>query len=149
MAEDYFKHNWFLSIFLGITGVALSLLNVHWVNLAVKFYDQTDVIPIYMAFGLVAEMLCGLIIGGEFKLYNGGQLFGILLGSVITVAGVGVLVKKRSQLRLGEEKSTEDDESQSNLIATEKKQHPFSEKLVEIFTKKREREIQSEETRIE
>ena len=71
MADGYFKANWFLSITLAIIGVALSLLNVHWVNLAVKFYDQTDVIPIYMAFGMVTEMLCGLIIGDEFKLYNG------------------------------------------------------------------------------
>ena len=47
MADDFFKDNHLLCIILIAAASGLILSNLHWVNLAVKFYDQTDVIPIY------------------------------------------------------------------------------------------------------
>ena len=47
IADENFKDNHLLCIVLIIASIGLILSNLHWVNLAVKFYDQTDVIPIY------------------------------------------------------------------------------------------------------
>ena len=83
-----FKEDWFLIITLTLIAISMALFNIHWVNLSVKFYDQTDVIPIYMASLMITEMLCGLIIGNEFRLYNAAQLFGIFFSSITAVAGI-------------------------------------------------------------
>ena len=49
-----------------------------------------------MALGMVQEMLCGLIIGDEFSLYNGAQLFGIFISSLLALGGIYALMMKKS-----------------------------------------------------
>ena len=63
--------SYFLMISLAIIGALASLTNLHFVNLSMRYYDQTDVVPILSASMLIAEMLAGLIVGDEFHLYNG------------------------------------------------------------------------------
>ena len=96
MADGNFKDNWPLSVALILVSLALILSNLHWVNLSVKFYDQMDVIPIYQAFSMITEMLCGLIIGDEFNLYTGTELLALLLSSMVTLGGILVLTMKSS-----------------------------------------------------
>ena len=74
--------------------------NLHFINLSVRFYDQTDVVPIFSAAMLVAEMSSGLIVGGETSLYNAKELTGIFLSCLVCIAGISVLVLKKSQLNL-------------------------------------------------
>ena len=50
--------------------MTLAISNLHFINLAVRYFDQTDVIPILAAANLVSEMSSGLIVGGEYTLYN-------------------------------------------------------------------------------
>ena len=49
---------------------------------------------------MVSEILVGLIIGDEYKLYTGSSLGGLLISSVITLGGVAVLATKSSQMTL-------------------------------------------------
>ena len=49
---------------------------------------------------MMMEVLCGLIIGDEFRLYDGAQLFGIFIFSIVTIVGIQVIVMKKSQLTL-------------------------------------------------
>ena len=98
-----FADDWLLTSVLLISAAVLALLNLHFVNLGVKFYDQTDVVPIYIASLLLSILLSGLIIDGEFHLYNSAQLVGILISSLVCIAGIQVLVMKKSSLSLGQD----------------------------------------------
>ena len=60
------------------------------------FFDQTDVVPILSASMLIFQMLSGLVIADEFNNYTGTELFGLFCGSLICIAGIQVLVMKKS-----------------------------------------------------
>lgn len=68
--EGYFSTYWPLIFTLFLVGICLALSNLHFINLAVKYYDATDVVPVLNAAMLIAEILVGLIVGGEFYLYD-------------------------------------------------------------------------------
>ena len=112
------KEHHLLTIVLINASIGLIFSNLHWVNLAVKFYDQTDVIPIYQAFSMVSEILVGLIIGDEFKLYTGSSLGGLLISSLITLGGVAVLATKSSQMKLGSHSVDDQVEIEMQMIET-------------------------------
>ena len=82
------KDSWPLITILLIIALLMAVLGMHFVNMSVRYYDQTDVVPIYNASILVTEMLSGLIVGGEFHLYNSSQLIGIFAGSIVCVLGI-------------------------------------------------------------
>ena len=50
--------------------------------------------PILAAANLVSEMASGLIVGGEYALYNTQEFFGIIAGCLICILGILVLVLK-------------------------------------------------------
>ena len=64
--------------------------------MGVKYYDATDVVPVLNAAMLIAEIMSGLIVGGEYHLYNAAQLIWIFLSSLVCIAGIQVLVMKTS-----------------------------------------------------
>ena len=96
--NGYFTTWWPLVIVLLFIGLCLALSNLHFINLSVKYYDATDVVPVLNAATLIAEIICGLIVGGEYYLYTGKELFIIFISSLVCIAGIQVLVMKSSQL---------------------------------------------------
>ena len=83
-----FQEEWLLATVLFISAAILAVLNLHFVNLAVKFYDQTDVVPIYIASMLLAILMSGLLVDGELHLYNNTELVGIFISSLVCIAGI-------------------------------------------------------------
>ena len=77
-----------------------ALTNLHFINLGVKYYDAIDCIPVLNACLLIAELICGLVLGGEVVLYTANRLFWIFLSAAVCIAGIQVLVMKTSQLNL-------------------------------------------------
>lgn len=69
LAESY-KDTWPLTTSLFVVAIAMAILSIHFLNLSVKYYNQTDVVPIYNASILITTMLSGLTIGGEWPLYT-------------------------------------------------------------------------------
>ena len=65
-------------------------------NVAIKLYDQLDVIPIYQTCVMFSWAFIGLTIYEEYKLYNGVELFGIIFSIVICFVGVKFLTMKRT-----------------------------------------------------
>lgn len=72
MEDGYFKQYWLAIIVLFALGIFLALSNLHFINLAVKYYDATDVVPALNATTMISEIMSGLIVGGEYALYNAG-----------------------------------------------------------------------------
>ena len=96
LEDGYFEEYWLAICIFFVLGIILALSNLHFINLGVKYYDATDVVPVLNAAMLLAEIMAGLVIGGEYKLYTAAQLFWIFLSSVICIAGIQVLVMKTS-----------------------------------------------------
>ena len=92
---------------------------------------------------LVTEMTSGLIVGGEYDLYTGKEFAGIMLSCLICIAGILVLVLKKSQLNLlsspADTNSETDEAEQSPLMvdadeSAENRLNTVKARLIEIFT---------------
>lgn len=59
-----------------------------------SIYDQIDAIPVFFSMNMIFNIVCGLILLGEADRYPTGNIVGISIGVVITVAGILVLGKK-------------------------------------------------------
>ena len=96
LEDGYFPEYWWQTALLFLAGCILAVSNLHFINLAVKYYDATDVVPALSAATMIAEIFAGLIVGGEFHLYNFWELFWIFMSTLICIAGIQVLVMKTS-----------------------------------------------------
>ena len=67
---------------------------------------------------MVSEILVGLIIGDEYKLYTGSSLGGLLVSSLITLGGVAVLATKSSQMTLKSDSVADQQEIEMQMIDT-------------------------------
>lgn len=70
LEDGYFIEHWPLVTALFGAGIVLALSNLHFINTGVKYYDATDVVPVLNAAMLIAEIVSGLIIGGEYDRYT-------------------------------------------------------------------------------
>ena len=91
-----FETHWLQVTILFILGIVFALTNLYFINLGVKYYDATDCIPVLNAALLIAEIMCGLILGGEDELYTTRRLFLTFVNSMICLAGIQVLFMKPS-----------------------------------------------------
>ena len=98
LISGLFSTHWLQITILFILGIVFALSNLHFINLGVKYYDATDCIPVLNAALLIAELTCGLVLGGEVVLYTTHRLFWIFVNSLICIAGIQVLVMKTSQM---------------------------------------------------
>ena len=92
---------------------------------------------------LVTEMTSGLIVGGEYNLYTAKEFAGVMLSCLICIAGILVLVLKKSQLNLlaspADTNSEADEVEQSPLLvdadeSEENRLNTVKARLIEIFT---------------
>ena len=92
---------------------------------------------------LVTEMTSGLIVGGEYDLYTGKEFAGIMVSCLICIAGILVLVLKKSQLNLlaspADVNSETDEMEQAPLMVDaedqeENRLNTVKARLIEIFT---------------
>ena len=58
-------------------------------------YDQLEVIPTYQSFVMIAWIGVGLIVMGEYQLYESEKLIGIAASVCMTLLGVKFLTMKR------------------------------------------------------
>ena len=146
LEDGYFADYWPGITILFVAGIILALSNLHFINLSVKYYDATDVVPVLNAATMIAEIVAGLIVGGEYHLYDGFELTCIFLCSLICIAGIQVLVMKTSQMNL---ESADENEIRSLSITANQAQllefspgaegvdsrlKRFEPKLVKLFT---------------
>jgi len=88
----------FLISTLLIFAITSNILQMHLLNLAMKYYDQIEVIPICMTSLIVCQILCGLFFLDEISYYNASGLSGIFASSFVCTVGIMFLMKKNSYL---------------------------------------------------
>jgi len=84
-----------LGFFMALSAVS----QTHSLNIAMKEYDQLEVMPIFQAFLMIMWMLGGMIVLNEISYYTAIQLFGIFLSICISCAGIKVLTLKIKKQR--------------------------------------------------
>ena len=70
--SDEFSDNIFFSLILGSVGVTCAVIQMIFLNLSMKYYNNLDVHPIYQSVILMAMMSTGLLVLHESVLYTWG-----------------------------------------------------------------------------
>ena len=60
---------------LVLMGFGFACLQTYILNLSMKYYNNTDVNPIYESFRMISWMLSGLVLLDESKFYTWSELF--------------------------------------------------------------------------
>ena len=83
-----------------ILAVALftNFLQLIFLNISMKYYDQLDVIPVFMTAFLVFGIVCGLIFFNEVDSYTWGSGAGILGGCLLCIGGIALIVMKNAKV---------------------------------------------------
>ena len=81
-----------------LLGVACAsqILQLVFLNLSMKYYDQLDVIPIFMTAFLVFGIVCGMVFLDEWREYTWLGFFLVSLGSIMCMGGIAVVVLKNN-----------------------------------------------------
>ena len=69
-------------------------LQTYLINISMKYFNNTDVMPIYQSFVLINWMLSGLVLLDESKLYKWGELFMLGGSCILVILGIFVLTLK-------------------------------------------------------
>ena len=75
-----------------------NFLQLIFLNISMKYYDQLDVIPVFMTSFLVFGIVCGLIFFNEIESYTWGSGAGILGGCLLCIAGIALIVLKNAKV---------------------------------------------------
>ena len=70
--SEEFSDNIFFSLILGSVGVTCAVIQMIFLNLSMKYYNNLDVHPIYQSVILMAMMSTGLLVLHESVLYTWG-----------------------------------------------------------------------------
>ena len=66
--------------------------------MSMKYFNNTDVMPIYQSFVLINWMVSGLVLLDESKLYTWGELFRLGASCLLVVLGIYVITLKQSEI---------------------------------------------------
>ena len=89
-----FAENQLLAWSLGLMMIASSVFQAHSINLAMKYYDQLEVMPIFQAMIMIMWILGGMVVLQEAQFYSWGQLGGIAASFFVCCIGIYLLVAK-------------------------------------------------------
>ena len=90
---------------LCLMGLAMAAMQAYLLNLSMKYFNNTDVMPIYQSFVLMNWMLSGLVLLDESNLYTWGELFMLSASCCLVIMGIFVLTLKQSEIVRLEESS--------------------------------------------
>lgn len=75
------------------------LIQITYLNGALKEYDSLSVVPIYQAYWIVSGVVGGLVYFDEIQTFTDIQLGIFCLGIIITMTGVALLARRKSPKR--------------------------------------------------
>ena len=99
LRDGAYKDSLGLFFFLLILGLLANLFNMIFLNISMKYYDQLDVIPIFMTAYLVFGICSGMIFFDEASSYTAGNLVGIVAGILVCMLGIVLLVMKNAKVK--------------------------------------------------
>ena len=79
-----------VSIILG------AILQIIILNMALRYYNNLDVIPVYQSLILTMLLVCGWVLLNEISFYTTKQIFGLIGSAIIVISGIKVITMKTS-----------------------------------------------------
>ena len=98
VTEGYKTDVW-LSLIILVVALTANLLQLLFLNIAMKYYDQLDVVPIFMTSYLISGIGCGMIFLAEYTAYSKLNFVGIAIGISLCIAGITLLVMKNNKVK--------------------------------------------------
>ena len=85
----------------------IGMTQLHTLNIAMKYYDQLEAIPIFQTSSMIVWIMTGLIVFDEVKYYDNMQLLGIFCSIILSCIGIKCLTMKtkliiRSEISIAE-----------------------------------------------
>ena len=105
-------------IFLFATATPSNIVMLVFLQGAMKYYDQIEVIPIYLTSTVIFTVVSGMVMLNEIRLYSALQLVGICIGMVLCIAGIVIMNYKNSSANKANQEPMSDSELKSKLISS-------------------------------
>ena len=110
--RDFWALNVIMVSLLCISGT----LQLHCLNLAMKFYDQLEVVPVYQTTLMILWICSGLFILNEKQFYSWASLFAIAGAVIICFIGIK-LVTMKQKIALIEATRERADSMQGSMVS--------------------------------
>ena len=75
-------------------------MQIHLINLAMKYYDQVEVVPIFQTCLMIMWITTGLIVLNEKQFYSWIELAGIFGSIVLSLIGIKFLSMKTKLIKI-------------------------------------------------
>ena len=95
--DERHEHKFMALLFVTV-GLSMAATQTYLLNLSMKYFNNTDVMPIYQSFVLINWMVSGLVLLDESKLYTWGELLRLAASCLLVIAGIFVLTLKQSEI---------------------------------------------------
>ena len=67
-------------------------------NVAMKYYNQIEIAPIYESFVILGKLTTGLILLDEQVFYSWLQIAGLCATSMLSIVGIALIAKKHTAI---------------------------------------------------
>ena len=86
----------FMASFICLSGLIGGLIQMFILNIAMRYYNNLDIMPVYQSLILIMMLICGWVLLDEIANYTIGNMLGIIGSSTIIIAGIKVITMKTS-----------------------------------------------------
>ena len=77
-----------------IAAIAGATLQIILLNIAMRYYNNLDIIPVYQSLILIMMLLCGWMLLNEIQFYEWIEITGLLGSSLLVIIGIKVITMK-------------------------------------------------------
>ena len=97
-SHDFGDHIAMVAFMLAVIAIS-GTIQLHMLNLVMKYYDQLEAIPIYQTAVMIMWFCTGLIVFDEARFYSSLELLGIFGSSCLCCIGINFLMMKTKMLK--------------------------------------------------
>ena len=94
-SHDFWKMPYMAS-FIFLSGCAGGLIQMLFLNIAMRYYNNLDIMPVYQSLILIMMLICGWVLLDEIEYYELSDMLGIIGSSVLIIIGIKVITMKTS-----------------------------------------------------
>ena len=96
---DEFSENFGLTILLLLSTLPGMTFQLFGLQMSMKYYDQIEVVPIFLISVLIFVLICGMVILNDIVLYSAGGIIGITIGVIFCSIGIYIVIMKNTSIQ--------------------------------------------------
>ena len=83
------------SVLVG-TAISGAVLQIIILNIAMRYYNNLDIVPVYQSLILIMMLLCGWMLLNEIQYYEYIEIAGLIGSSLLVIIGIKIVTMKTS-----------------------------------------------------